>query len=1160
MKISHSRKFLAILLSVVLLISCVPMMVFADGEFVEENLLETKLDSASPILYYANSLATADGSARVSAAWLSAMTDGDRNTATDIYAYSAGDYRWFGGQFALTEESFVGRIDVYGDYENLPVYYNVYASDSLDSLYRNVNKTLIRCNGTVQSVVVNKNVRYIAVVMQNAMNADTTSRLKEIEVYSGDPTTAFQAVDLTNDAEKLVEAKPIKIAGGIVADDTNSYNVNTYLPYALTNLTTSHKDWKTSDGYNFGVQFTFDASYYIGRIDIDAGIYNGSNTYDETWTVYASNDLSLLYDSSSIVADDLVCTKAMGIQLEADVFAKYVALVNDRADSNSNMRVRAFRIHTADDTGVERPFEPENVLRTAVDSSTGILMNVSTEAVSDNTERFTDAKIATVTDGNNATTNDVYGALDWGTPYYVGAKFTLEEETIISTAKVYAGNADNNETWRVYASDSEADLFAPQNLAGEEVCDGTAVEFTINKSVSYIAFICTEYDGNMRVAEFEAWSADEIVGFVTENVLETQLASSKGIKLFPDTGVVEDSAIFDTHGVLAYSVDGDTANHHDISAPYSDPTQYFGGEYTLNGYYYIGNAIIYSGFDAITDTVRIYASEDIETLYTAANLITSSLVCGDLPQTVAINKYIKYFAIIYESYGRAKEFQLWTADSTGVEPPEEPFASENVLLTENGHINSSRCIQFYPSNRYVGDATRISSETIPALTDGVTGTTYDCYSALDWDPPRYIGVEYSLDDSYYIGELKIYSGYTTSVDTFEVYASDSIDSLYNEANCVVSGLDCNGTVQTINVGKNVQYIAFLISGVELYCARIAEFEAWTADPNASEAPVTTLSVLTIGNSYSENTSIYASEIALANGRNLTFGYLKSPSCTIEKHYNAAVNDIAGFKFQVTAPDGNGGVTRTTIKDGNGTTVDNPDPEHGATIDEALDYMNWDVIVFQQESSSSRSYETFAYLDELVDYVHTACPDAKLMFHEVWRWGEWEASEFFGENKIKQNAEKAARENGLELIASGLAFEYARELMDSATYPNEDDGHWQHANTVGQYLAGVCYVNKLFNIYCSESAFASHPYINADSNVAQLTACANKASRYYNSYGDLDFDGEINAEDLTTLIDVLLEKDGTEYDATLADVNNDGYINVVDIVSLKKKLVALDEAE
>ena len=154
------------------------------------------------------------------------------------------------------------------------------------------------------------------------------------------------------------------------------------------------------------------------------------------------------------------------------------------------------------------------------------------------------------------------------------------------------------------------------------------------------------------------------------------------------------------------------------------------------------------------------------------------------------------------------------------------FVPENVL---SSNVSSARCVQFYPSTYYVGDASHISAETIAKLTDGDKATTYDCQTALDWDPPRYLGVEYTLDDTYYIGELKIYSGYTTSVDTFDVYASDSFETLYSADSLVASGVNCDGTAaQTIEVNAEIKYVTFLISGIELYCARIAEFEAYTA--------------------------------------------------------------------------------------------------------------------------------------------------------------------------------------------------------------------------------------------------------------------------------------------------------------------------------------------
>ena len=72
----------------------------------------------------------------------------------------------------------------------------------------------------------------------------------------------------------------------------------------------------------------------------------------------------------------------------------------------------------------------------------------------------------------------------------------------------------------------------------------------------------------------------------------------------------------------------------------------------------------------------------------------------------------------------------------------DDFTSVNVL---SSNVSAARCVQFYPSNHYVGDASHISAETIAKLTDGDKTTTYDCQTALDWDPPRYLGIEFTLD-------------------------------------------------------------------------------------------------------------------------------------------------------------------------------------------------------------------------------------------------------------------------------------------------------------------------------------------------------------------------------------------------------------------------------
>ncbi|MBR5619358.1 MAG: dockerin type I repeat-containing protein, partial [Clostridia bacterium] len=227
-------------------------------------------------------------------------------------------------------------------------------------------------------------------------------------------------------------------------------------------------------------------------------------------------------------------------------------------------------------------------------------------------------------------------------------------------------------------------------------------------------------------------------------------------------------------------------------------------------------------------------------LYSEESLVAAGVECdGTAAKTLALDRNVKYVTFLIsgiELYcARIAEFEAWTAEKeSGSEPGEPGFTPVNVLAS---NVSAARCVQFYPSTYYVGDATHISDEAIAKLTDSDKTTTYDCQTALDWDPPRYLGVEYTLDDTYYIGELKIYSGYTTSIDTFDVYASDSFETLYSEESLVAAGVECDGTAaKTLALDRNVKYVTFLISGIELYCARIAEFEAWTAEEESGSEP------------------------------------------------------------------------------------------------------------------------------------------------------------------------------------------------------------------------------------------------------------------------------------------------------------------------------------
>ena len=377
-----------------------------------------------------------------------------------------------------------------------------------------------------------------------------------------------------------------------------------------------------------------------------------------------------------------------------------------------------------------------------------------------------------------------------------------------------------------------------------------------------------------------------------------------------------------------------------------------------------------------------------------------------------------------------------------------------------------------------------------------------------------------------------------------MYASDNLDTLYTAASCVAKSVKTTGNVINAKVNANVQYIAFVCES----CTgnpRFREIEAWTADPGAVKPVKNELKVLTIGNSFAQDASWYSSEVAKANGKKLTFGYLYFPSCTLDRHYTAATENRAVFRFTVVNPDSK----RTQIKDVS-SDFNVSDPQKCATIEEALKYYDWDVVVFQQESSNARNYDTFANLGNLINYVKGYLPEARLMFHEVWRWGEWAEDQF---GLIKANADRACKEYQLEVIPTGLAFEYARTAMGSETAINDNDGHFQHASEYGKFVAGCCYVSALFGIRIDRNTLNGHPSIDTSEGYSQLLVnAANCGAGYYYSYKDLDGDGKRGDGDLGVLRQYMVGAAQVSEDS-LADYTGDEAVDVRDVVRLKRYL-------
>ena len=899
----------------------------------------------------------------------------------------------------------------------------------------------------------------------------------------------------------------------------------------------------------FGALFALDQAYYSDHITV----YGGTDSLIDYYRVYASDSLDTLFRNENLtIVEGNGAAAGAEVPLHKDV--QYIAFVYDHLkvyqdtgrEDASNGRPKELELWSGDES---RRFEPENLLTTdklsetksvAIKSADGTVMDYTANA----------GKVTNVLNGKSDYSHTDMNAYNDGN---IGFQFKFDSlyyigEVVIDAGIYWAETTNYNEKYSVYAADTLEALYTDDSLVAADVaCNNAAgARVTVNRYARYVAVINTDHPGGIRIRQIQVKTASDAnvdKPFVSENVLQTQLEKAEAFSYYSSNGnIVYEAVISDQK--LAAMTDGNTTNHIDLMA-LSAP-RFVGAQFTLKQAAFIGHISLYAGYEAYPETYSIYASDSLDTLFTEKNRVAASATATEVSiVTAAVNRSVQYIAFICDSYSgnpRFKEIEAWTAE------PEDVFVSENVLQT---HLAEFKGVDMFKNTGVVVDSTNFKAANIAAMTDGDTVTHVDLSGggAPTWtDNPRYVGALFTLDNAYFAASVSVFAGISGYPESWRVYAADSLDTLYNEANLVLQANDLIGAEATGTVNKYVRYIAFFCTA-DSGNARPHEFQLWTGDPNAQPEPDVpdSLKVLTIGNSFSENTSVYASEIARSNGKDLTFGYLKFPSCTIEMHYTAAVENRAVFKFDVTFPDG---THDTAAQKAAASSFDDVDGG-GATVEYALNYCDWDVIVFQQESSSSRYASTFEKLGDLIAYVQAKAPNARLAIHEVWRWGDWNADQFA---LIQANTRAAAAQYQLEYIPTGTAFEYARTALGSDTIVNDNDGHHQHANAYGQYIAGSCYVAALFGVPVSEDTFTSHPYVNDNRQVAVLTKAANDAvaSRpVYGRAGDMDGDGYLDAADVAALQQALLGL--TTYEKTVADANEDGIVDIRDLVFLSESI-------
>lgn len=755
--------------------------------------------------------------------------------------------------------------------------------------------------------------------------------------------------------------------------------------------------------------------------------------------------------------------------------------------------------------------DTENVLTTMLQKAEAIVRYESGNIAYE--QLISEDKFAAMTDGNTSDHIDLPETASWNPPRKLGTQFTLIGAVKVEEIKLYASIPNYPETYSIYASDALETLYSDENcLTDAQSADpASAVTVKANKEVKYIAFICESFSGNPRFKEIEAWKAEGENEFVSENLFAGERLENKEEIIFDSlNNTASVGARFNSNGALDISTDGNTVEPRDVYAYEPNSTYWIGARFTLDGTYYSEKLVIYAGFDNLRDYYRVYASDSLENLYSAENMVAGALECDGGGQEIKLNKNIKYVSVICDNITaaangrdtifRVKEFELWSGDpSEAPEDPDAPFISENVLRTK---LNSSKTVARPAGGGTVFEQTHFdggSNKTSEKAVDGDISTPYDAWGALDWDTPTQTGVVYTLNDAVYCGTVKIYSGFENMPDYFDIYASDNIDNLYSDENRIASSVKCADGEVEVKVEKQVQYIAFFLVDYSGN-GRVREFELWSAEKKEDTKP--TKKVLTIGNSFAENASAYASAIAAAQGCELMFGYIKYPSCTIAQHVSNAKNNKAVYKFEYT--DSSGRHLIKTGEDGN-----------CAAIREALEYTDWDIVVLQEGSTASEKFENFSQLTELIDIVKNTLPAADIMLHETWSWGVWDdvkekieledddgniAAEEIDVRcyNIMSNYFLASKlyANGAGIIHSGMAIELARDYYgDHHMFNDYDGGNYQHLNELGKYIAGAMYVATIFGDDFTANTYGDGAEIFAALDLPEMREMIEFVSKY-----------------------------------------------------------------
>ena len=297
-----------------------------------------------------------------------------------------------------------------------------------------------------------------------------------------------------------------------------------------------------------------------------------------------------------------------------------------------------------------------------------------------------------------------------------------------------------------------------------------------------------------------------------------------------------------------------------------------------------------------------------------------------------------------------------------------------------------------------------------------------------------------------------------------------------------------------------------------------------AEPRPGDKP---LRVLTIGNSFAENSTAFLREICQDRKAPLHLGTANIPGSSMERHVQA-------LEAYLDNPHGTAG--RPYLK-----WDSDKQPPRAYSLVEILKQEPWDIVTIQQFSGHSFKPETYEpHAATLVRTVQSHAPTAEILVHMTWAYRadhEWFSKGTLTRDSMYDGLRGAylglSNRYGLRILPVGAAFEHAlRTPLWSFRHPDPDfnyssppagavprqDGslhtgwYWgrrardpqpafrldaTHANVAGQYLGALVFYAVLFDADPQEVAYKPDA-LNAE-QASSLRRAAHQAVQEFASH-------------------------------------------------------------